>query len=209
MKIQVAVMEPLTDLMNANEDYYNIRQIIKKSGLEGVPEFRMKALEAEFVKHLTRVCEIVRDFGKPENQLKEWFDIQKMLNTLKIPDWENIPPLKFYLQPLSDAFDELVDILRDMRKSGFLHVRYVVENNEAMVEAIKKMVHLDVTAQWLMGTDLKVDQFKFCYDIHKIVYESPLKDIYLNDKENEQVFNLVIPNLTAFKQMLHIKQVNM
>ena len=34
------------------------------------------------------------------------------------------------------------------------------------------MVKKDLVAQWLMGTELKQDQFEFIYNCMKIVYDS-------------------------------------
>jgi hypothetical protein len=37
------------------------------------------------------------------------------------------------------------------------------------------MVKQDGTAQWLLGNELKQDQFKFMYDTTKIIYDSALQ----------------------------------
>jgi hypothetical protein len=48
-----------------------------------VPEFRFLALEEKFVEHMTRICELLRDYG----DLKLPFDIMKMLAVLKTNNW--------------------------------------------------------------------------------------------------------------------------
>lgn len=58
-----------------------------------VPQFRHNALEAEFSKFLTGVCEIFKEFG----ELKDHFDIKQMLKVLKIEKWDQCAPFKFYL----------------------------------------------------------------------------------------------------------------
>ena len=53
------------------------------------------------------------------------------------------------------------------------------------------MVRKDFISQWLMGDELKQDQFKFFYDTVKIVYDSALRDLLLAG--NEKVLDDVIP----------------
>lgn len=52
---------PLTDMYDANKNFYNVRQLMNKGHV--IPEFRFNALEEEFVKKMTRMCEIFRDYG--------------------------------------------------------------------------------------------------------------------------------------------------
>lgn len=49
---------------------------------EVVPEFRSIALETEFCKYFTGICEILKEFG----DLKNHFNIAQMLKTMKIED---------------------------------------------------------------------------------------------------------------------------
>jgi hypothetical protein len=44
--------------------------------------------------------------------------------------------------------------------------------------------------------------------VHDLVYNSALKDIYLNPKQNQIVMQTVIPEMTIFKAMLHIRDVD-
>jgi len=67
--IQKESMLPLTNLLQSNYNFHCINQLISKEIM--VPDFRFKALECKFVQHMTRICELFRDFGK----LKEHFDI--------------------------------------------------------------------------------------------------------------------------------------
>ena len=87
MKIINEAMNPLTNLIKSNRDYYNLREMLKKD--KGIPDFRFEALEEKFIEDLTLICEILRDFG----DLKDPFDIKQMLSILKTPNWENIVPL--------------------------------------------------------------------------------------------------------------------
>ena len=68
------------------------------------------------------------------------------------------------------------------------------------------MVRKDFISQWLMGDELKQDQFKFFYDTVKIVYDSALRDLLLQG--NEKVLDDVIPQLIAYKAIMNIKRIN-
>ena len=108
-----------------------------------VPEFRLKAIEDQFILKMTKVCDIMRDYG----DLKERpYDIRHMLEILKIPNWKNIVPYKFVLDPLEKAFNEVDEELRRMRTAGHLRSRYVIEKNEELAKRIRTMVEADIEA---------------------------------------------------------------
>lgn len=67
--IHMSAMRPLTDLMDSNLNLHFLEELMKK---KEVPAFRFEALEDKFSIHLTRVCEIFRDYGN----LKESFNIK-------------------------------------------------------------------------------------------------------------------------------------
>ena len=67
------------------------------------------------------------------------------------------------------------------------------------------MIQKDLTAQWLAGDDLKQDQFKFMYNVAKIIYDSALKDQLLNDKK--EVIENVLPALAAYEALMIIKNI--
>lgn len=92
-QIHMTAMKPITNLLESNLNLHYLELIEKK---KDVPSFRHEALEEKFCEHLTRVCEIFRDFGN----LKDPFNIRQMLHVLKTRDWAQIPPLAFYFQPL-------------------------------------------------------------------------------------------------------------
>ena len=53
---------PLTDLWEANNNYYNINKMIE-DGIQ-VPDFRIKALEDQFILKMTKVCDILMNYGQ-------------------------------------------------------------------------------------------------------------------------------------------------
>ena len=61
--IHAAAMKPLTILIEANLQFHRLEQLMKKSDPKEVPEFRFIALEEEFIKNMTIVCEIFKEFG--------------------------------------------------------------------------------------------------------------------------------------------------
>ena len=70
-------------------------------------------------------------------------------------------------------------------------MKYVVEDNDELklqtIEVIKK----DNIAQWLMGDELKQDQFKFLYYTIKIIYDSALRNKLLEG--DKTIIEEVIP----------------
>ena len=59
-----------------------------------------------------------------------------------------------------------------------------------------------------MGDQIKRDQFLFIYDVHLEVYNSALKDIYLNPQQHVACMQTVIPELTVYKAMLLIRDID-
>ena len=125
-----------------------------------------------------------------------------MLTVLKTPNWENIEPLRFYLQPLKDALDKVIKELNEMYRLGVLRIKYKIEENKVLQDLIKEMVRKDNIAQWLAGDELKRDQLCFLYKMHKIVFDSALKEYYLSHNTNKRITEVVIPQLTVYKSML-------
>ena len=122
--IHTQAMKPLTDLLESNQNLHFLeQQMVKK---KDIPTFRHEALEEKFAGHLTRICEIFRDFG----ELKESFNIKQMLHILKIEGWQTCPPLEFYLRPLQSALTDMRQCLLDLNKEGILHCKYIVEENK-------------------------------------------------------------------------------
>ena len=69
------------------------------------------------------------------------------------------------------------------------------------------MVKKDYIAQWLMGDQLKQDQFKFMYETVKIVFDSALKGRLLEHKD--EVIRNVIPMLCAYKSIMVIRNIQL
>lgn len=69
------------------------------------------------------------------------------------------------------------------------------------------MVHYDYIAQWLMGNDLKQDQFNFFFETTKIVYESVCREKLLQG--DEVVLDSILPKLIAFKAIMQIRNIDL
>lgn len=203
--IMMVTMKPLTELLASNNDFYNLNQIIKEGKIK-VPEFRFQALEVKFSERLTRVCEVLRDHGEPP--MKEYFDIPQQLKTLKTENWKGIPPLAYYFQPLEDAQNAMIKVLLEMFKLGPLRCKYIIPKNEEMVQKITEMIKRDITVQWLAGNELKQDQFKFLYDCMKVLFDTPLRALFLNPNQYPHITDSCIPNMVAYKSMLRIRDID-
>lgn len=57
----------------------------------------------------------------------------------------------------------------------------------------------------MAGDELKQDQFKFMYRVMKIIYDSALRDMLLN--EDQKVIDNVLPYLAAYEALLIIKNI--
>mmetsp|Transcript_46190 Transcript_46190/g.61151 ORF Transcript_46190/g.61151 Transcript_46190/m.61151 type:complete len:529 (+) Transcript_46190:35-1621(+) len=205
-KIHLDSMQPVVDLYNA---CVNLDNFHKLSKTRSFPEFRKKALTEKFVQHLTIVCEILKCYPNPEGKmLDQEYSIAHILELLELEGWEEVPPLRFYFEPLQKAYRELVKVLRDMHKAGPLHCSYYVERNLAMTKKIYELVRQYNIVGILAGDELKRDQFKFIYKIHDMVYSCALKDYYLTSAPNSVVRETVIPELTVFFTMLHVRDID-
>lgn len=99
-----------------------------------------------------------------------------MLKVLKIPNWKSIAPFAFYLNPLDADITIVRKSLLKMHKLGPLRMKYIIENNLELQKETMDMVKKDGNSQWLVGDELKQDQFKFFYDTTKIIYDSVLRE---------------------------------
>ena len=128
-----------------------------------------------------------------------------MLKTLKIEDWKNIKPFEHFLTPLDKSIRVVRDTLLQMEKDGPLKMKYIIENNKELQEQTIDMVKKDIVAQWLMGNELKQDQFNFLYEVIKIIYDSALRDKLI--ARDPIIIDYVIPNLTALKSLLVVRNI--
>jgi len=62
------------ELINANLDFSRLERMIARDTKAEIPEFRFRALEEEFVKTMTNVCEIFKLYG--DNRIEEHYDIR-------------------------------------------------------------------------------------------------------------------------------------
>jgi hypothetical protein len=67
------------------------------------------------------------------------------------------------------------------------------------------MVKCDYLAQWLVGDELKQDQFRFFYDTTDIIYKSALRDKLI--EANPVVVESVLPKLVAFRSVMVIRDI--
>jgi hypothetical protein len=147
--IHMAAMKPLTLLIDSNANFHKLENMIKEK--REVPLFRFNALETEFCKYLTGVCEIFKDYG----ELNDQFDIKQMLKVLKIDKWKEVNPFNYYLMPLLKSIEKVRKNLLQMAKDGHLRIKYVIEENKELQDDTTAMVKQDGTAQWLIGDQLK------------------------------------------------------
>ena len=69
------------------------------------------------------------------------------------------------------------------------------------------MVKQDGIAQWLVGDELKQDQFRFFYDTTKIIYDSALQSKLLG--ADKTVLESILPKMVAFRSVMNIRNIQM
>lgn len=201
-EVQDIITTAITPILNLLESNYNFHKIeeLKKAGQE-IPSFRFSALEDRFCEHMEIVCKVLSDHGK----LQDIYDIKRMLNLLKKDEWEDNVPMAYYLKPLQKSIKECRAELLHMRKLGSNRCKYYIEDNQPFHELVIKMVKNDVTAQWLMGDELKNDQLCFLYQVIKIIHNSSLKNKLIN-KDKDLIDN-IIPKLACFRGLIVIRDI--
>ena len=118
-----------------------------------VSEFRFIALEEQFCKNLSTICDVLAKNG--DEPIEDPFDIRQQLETLKIAGWKSTVPFAHFLQPLEDATNAVRKELLDMRNRGKLRICYIIEHNDKLRGLIGTMLKKDLKAQYLMGNELK------------------------------------------------------
>lgn len=68
-----------------------------------------------------------------------------MLETLKIKDWQDIPPFEYFLTPMQKKLDDVRDWLIHMRNLGPDRCKYILEDNVELQDKIMEMVRHDNT----------------------------------------------------------------
>ena len=94
-----------------------------------------------------------------------------------------------------------------MEKDGVLRIKYVIENNKQLQTDTIDMVKTDYIAQWLVGDELKQDQFRFIYDTAKIIYDSALQGKLLTN--DPVVLESILPKLVALRSVLVIRNIQL
>ena len=130
-----------------------------------------------------------------------------MLWILKIEDWRNIKPFHYYLQPLTNALNDVIAELLRMRKAGPLRSKYFIENNEELQKRVIHMVDCDIVAQWLVGDVLKQNQLHFLYGVQNTLYLTAARTIMVNAEKNKNVLETVIPELCVYHTMRNILRI--
>jgi hypothetical protein len=94
-----------------------------------------------------------------------------------------------------------------MEKDGHLLIKYIIENNKQLQLDTIDMVKQDGTSQWLVGDELKQDQFRFFYDTSKIIYDSALQGKLLS--ADQTVLESILPKLVAFRSVMSIRNIQL
>lgn len=128
---------------------------------------------------------------------------------MKIENWRNIVPFKFYLTSLDNQIKKVRNILLKMHQDGPLLIKYVIEDNKELMAETIEMLKMDYNVQVLLGDKLKQDQFKFFYETVKVIHESAIKNELINYESNHEKMDDIISRLLALKSVLHIRNIQL
>lgn len=92
---------------------------------------------------------------------------------------------------------------------GHLLIKYIVEDNTELQDFMTDLVKKDLLVQWLVGDELKQDQFRFIFETINTIYESALRDKFLASKDTDPIIETVIPKLTAYKALMRIREIQL
>lgn len=70
------------------------------------------------------------------------------------------------------------------------------------------MAKADRVTQWVGASDIRRDQLKYIYEIIKIMYNSPLRSILVDEQKNEKLIKDVIPMYLAYHSIKNIMDID-
>jgi hypothetical protein len=73
----------------------------------------------------------------------EHFNIRQLLETLKIPNWKNIRPFQYYLDPLQAQLNKVRKLMLDMGDKGHLFIKYEIEKNKELLDETVLLLQKD------------------------------------------------------------------
>jgi len=117
---------PLVNVLESNYEFHKLEEIMKND--DTIPTFRFDALETNFCKFMMELLRILTEHGK----LRQDYNIQRMLNLLKLKNWKENHPMCYYLDPLDKSIVAAREELLEMRARGLIMCQYRIENNEEM-----------------------------------------------------------------------------
>jgi hypothetical protein len=93
-------------------------------------------------------------------------------------------------------------------KRSFVRYRQPLKDNVELVDALKKLLEVDLKAEQLLGDSLKKDQLEFIYDVLNHILLSPMHQQLKQDTKDDDIIRLeIIPQLATFKALQQMYQV--
>ena len=200
------ILKPLSDALEANINLYYVENRShekRKWFRDPAPEFRLRACKEKFSDSMRDLIARLKDHGP----LLHIPNVMKSLSRLEI-DTSSHDALKFFVSPVKKAWRELRSTMKGIYKRGFVRYRHPLKDNVEIVEALKKLLEVDLKAEQLLGDSLKKDQLEFIYDVLNHISLSPFNaQLKGESKENDILRTEIIPQLAAFKALQQMYQV--
>lgn len=120
-------------------------------------------------------------------------------------NWENNPIEAHFLKPLLEAFNLMRVNLLKLYSMGQNFWRQPLAENTVFVENVVDYLEKEVRAEEMLGNVLSRAQTNYLYEICLTIYNSPLKDSFL--EREKKVIEKTLPQLVVLRSLSHVNQV--
>ena len=163
--------------------------------------FVRQALQADFEKGLDATLQHLNK--KVVHMFPFEIEAHKIfVNINCIPNWRNIPQIKFYLDQLTTAIEIMKIKLYEMKLNGLSRILIPISYNTEIVEMIKKVYDLHNIIDRILGDKLLNEQYLFIYDQIKMIINSSLKE-ELEVYKKQHFIEECVPKYILFMSMCH------
>ncbi|EAR86465.2 transmembrane protein, putative (macronuclear) [Tetrahymena thermophila SB210] len=197
------VLEPLTNLIDINNQYRQFMITYKPEVEKEVRDFMSRVIVKKYINHLQEVFRVLYEESIKPN-ISCLPDCKRLFYKIHIYGWEKNPVESKYLKPLNDCFLKMQKCLIEMKIYGINYWRIPLHSNEKLMKCIELLINADLIAEKIIGNPLKRDQLNFFYNIIGLIYKSDEKIRENLLKKDENITKLAIPQLIIFKQIQHI-----
>ena len=124
------------------------------------------------------------------------------VNINYIPNWKNVFEVKFYLEQLVNAIEQMKIKLYEMKLNGLSRILIPISYNTEIVDMIKQVYDLHNKIDRILGDKLLHEQYLFIYDKLKMLTHSSLKE-ELEVFQKKEFMEECVPRYVFYMSMCH------